>query len=87
MSEEYELELSELTVQVDTRTRLTHRGARSSLGVPEEPDEYETGYQIVSVYLLDVDMTKMFDDGEWYGDEGELDEHLERRLKEVMKEY
>jgi len=37
-----------------------HRGARSSLGVPEEPDEYESTCRITRVEIFGVDITELF---------------------------
>jgi len=62
MSEEetMEFEGDELIVKYEVGNVVHHRGARSSLGVPEEPDDCEAYCQLTKVEAFGVDLTHVF---------------------------
>jgi len=61
--ETMEFQGDELSVEYEIVGVTHHRGARSSLGVPEEPDDYESYCEITKVEAFGVDITEKFDIG------------------------
>lgn len=87
MSETLYMEFDNDAIQVEYETELveTIRGARSSLGVPEEPDEQLYSYELERVELFGIDLTEHFeidptDDAEAFQDA------IYERLTELMEE-
>jgi hypothetical protein len=87
--EKYELEDNEIMVWVEWASK-TYRGARDSLGgkagmgPPIEPDDIESAAQIQKVEVMGIDITHIFDTSTYFGDEGQLDEHIGKVLKKIL---
>ena len=75
----------EIEIMYSEEHKETIRGARGSLGEPEEPDEEIYGLTLISVKLFDVDFTDRVDMDDMYEYE-DFVEKLYEKIHEILKE-
>ena len=75
-----ELELDDILEIWISWTQVHHKGAKSSLGVPQEPEDMDAYPVLEKVSFLGRDITDRFDTSKVFSDTDEIEKHIKESI-------